>query len=300
MDEADSNRSTVVDRGRSGTDDERRLGLLRRIAVVFVAVTLIWLLIVYVNQLSFGSGYDRLGHGVNAVLATALAVPTIVLARRFLDERPLAGLGLPPLRTGWRSLLIGMGCYLIPAGIGLVAVLAGGWVEISLDTSLANLVTVFFSLVVLVFLYEALPEELIFRGYIYRNLNTSFPRWSAVGGQAVLFSLWGIAIGATLTANRLIFFFFVAIVIGMIRAITGDIWACVGFHLAFQTVQQLFGGAWVGDVFVVSSPETLETVVLGLIPIALAVLTLEIIVRKETDWRARNPDTVPVERDRSE
>lgn len=300
MVEADSNRSAVVDGRRSGANDERRLGLFRRIAVVFVAVTLIWLLIVYVNQLSFGPGYARLGHGVNAVLATALAVPTIVLARRFLDKRPLAGLGLPPLRTGWRSLLIGMGCYLIPAGIGLVAVLSVGWVEISLDTSIANLVAVFFSLVVLVFLYEALPEELIFRGYIYRNLNTSFPRWSAVGGQAVLFSLWGIAIGATLTVNRVVFFFFVAIVIGMIRAITGDIWACIGFHLAFQTVQQLFGGAWAGDVFVVSAPETLEMVVFGLIPIALAVLTLEIIVRKETDWRARNPDTVPVERDRSE
>lgn len=248
----------------------------------------------------FSPGYDRLGHGVNAALATALAVPTIVLARRFLDKRPLAGLGLPPLRTGWRSLLIGMGCYLIPAGIGLVAVLAGGWVEISLDTSIANLVALCLSLVVLVFLYEALPEELIFRGYIYRNLNTSFPRWSAVGGQAVLFSLWGIAIGATLTVDRVVFFFFVATVIGMIRAIAGDIWACIGFHLAFQTVQQLFGGAWAGDVFVVSAPETLEMVVFGLIPIALAVLTLEIIVRKETDWRARNPDTVPVERDRSE
>lgn len=296
MTNSDTNRSTAAVAGSSGPNGEGRLGVPWRVTIVFLTVTVIWLLIGYVNQLAFGPEYERLGHVVNAVLATVLTVPAIVLARRSLDKRPLAGLGLPSLQTGRRSFLIGMGCYLIPAGIGLGVALGFGWVEVSLTVSFTQLLVLLSGLVALVFLYEALPEELVFRGYIYRNLNTSFPRWIAVGGQAVLFALWGVAIGASPTVNGAVFFFFVAIVIGMIRAITGDVWACVGFHLAFQTIQQLFRGGWTANAFVVTAPQTLEQVVLGFIPISLAVLILEIVVRKDTDWRARDPD--PIEEDR--
>ena len=82
----------------------------------------------------------------------------------------------------------------------------------------------------------------------------------------------------------------------MIRAITGDVWACVGFHLAFQTVLQLFSGGWAADAFAVSASQTLEQFVFGLIPISLAILVLEIIVCKDTDWRARDPEPAPIER----
>ncbi|WP_227773339.1 CPBP family intramembrane glutamic endopeptidase [Haladaptatus pallidirubidus] len=275
------------------------MGLAWRIAFVFLVVILIWLLILHVNRVVFGPGYDRLGHVVSALLLTTLTVPAVVLARRFLDKRPLRGLGIPPLRTGLRSFCIGIGCYLIPAGIGLGVALALGWVDISLTTSLTTLAGILLGLIALVFLSEALLEELIFRGYIYRNLNGSLPCWTSVGGQALLFSLWGISIGAFLTTERIVFFFFVAVVIGMIRAITNDTWACIGFHLAFQTVQQLFTGPWASDAFIVSASGTLERVVFGLVPIALAVLVLELIVGKDTDWSARHPDTVPIERDRS-
>lgn len=298
MTRADCLRTTADDGGHRGPGN-RRLGSAWRITLVFLVATLIWLLILHVNRVVFGPDYDRLGHLVSALLATTLTVPAVVLARRFLDKRPLRGLGISPLRTGLRSFCIGIECYLIPASLGLGVALALDWVDISLTTSLTTLVGSLLGLIALVFLSEALPEELIFRGYIYRNLNASLPRWASVGGQALLFSLWGISIGAFLTAERIVFFFFVAVVIGMIRAITDDIWACIGFHLAFQTVQQLFTGPLASDAFIVSASGTLERVVFGLVPLALAVLVLEFIVGKDTDWSTRHPDTVPMERDRS-
>lgn len=76
-----------------------------------------------------------------------------------------------------------------------------------------------------------------------------------------------------------------AIVIGIVRAITGDVWACVGFHLAFQTAQQFFGGSWMGGRIVSSSPQTLETIVFGLVPLVLTAPTLSLIYRDRTDWR---------------
>ncbi len=45
-------------------------------------------------------------------------------------------------------------------------------------------------LIVLVFLFEALPEELVFRGYMQGNLEQAIGHWGAVLAQAVLFSVW--------------------------------------------------------------------------------------------------------------
>lgn len=287
MTNSSSERAAGAD-GDRPRDTDRRLSLLWRVAIVFAAVTLIWLVILYGNRLAFGPDYDRTAHVVSAVLATALTLPVIVLARRFLDRRPWAGLGLTPLRSGWRSFLIGAACYLLPAAIGLTAVVALGVVEITVDASLVELLVLVGSLLVLAFLFEAFPEELVFRGYIYRNLTTAYPRWAAVGGQAVLFTLWGVAIGAAPTVGRVGVFLAVAAVIGAIRVITGDVWACIGFHLAFQTVQQLFaGGGWTGDPFVVSNPGTLEFVAFGIVPFAFALSVLELFVENDTDWRAR-------------
>lgn len=277
-------------REESPPTDDSRLGLFWRIGIVFVGVTAIWLLMYNVTNVVFEPGYTRPSHVTSAVLATVLTVPLVVVARRYLDRRSLSGLGFPPFRTAWRSFFLGMGCYLLPASVGLGAVLALGWVELSLDTSVADLVFLLLSLAVLVFLYEALPEELVFRGYLYRNLSVSFPRWSAVGGQAVLFTLWGVAIGAAPTVDRVLIFFVIAAVLGAIRAITGDLWAPIGFHLAFQTVQQLFAGGWADQPFVVSDPGTLEMIAFGLVPLALAILILEVVMGEETDWHAREPD----------
>lgn len=273
-------------------DADGRLGLLWRIAMVLVAASLVWLGIIEANRTFIGAGYDPLGHATSAVLTSVLIVPLVVLARRYLDRRPLAGIGLPPVGVGWRSFVLGMGCYLIPAGLGLAIVLVLGRVEIEVDAPITEVVALLAGLVVLVLLFEALPEELLFRGYVYHDLNTAVPRWAAVGGQAVLFALWGVAIGAAPTVDRIVFLASMALVIGLIRAISGDVWACIGFHLAFQTVQQFFGGSWMGDRITASPPGTLETIVLGLVPLVLAVAMLQLLVREETDWSGVEPDTI--------
>jgi len=65
-----------------------------------------------------------------------------------------------------------------------------GWVEIKIHTDLNDLLLSILILLVTVFLIEALPEELIFRGYIYRYLHAIFPHWGTIILQALLFSLF--------------------------------------------------------------------------------------------------------------
>ncbi|MFD6682597.1 CPBP family intramembrane glutamic endopeptidase [Micromonospora parva] len=263
-----------------------RLALPWRIVVVATAAVLVWLFL----RALLDRDYDRPTHAVGAVLTTAVVVPLVVVARRVLDRRPWAGLGLPSLRVGWRHLLLGMACWLVPAAAGFALCLGFGWVEISVRTSVGDVVRVAALLVVLVFLKEALPEELIFRGYLQHNLATRLPAWQAVLGQAVLFTLFGFLIGAARSVDRLALFLVFALLLGAFRAATGDIWAGVGLHVAFQTVAQLFGD--VGAVFDVVGADVLGVVAMGAIPFSVSWMVMRHRYRDRLNWNARTPDPV--------
>ncbi|MGC4815758.1 lysostaphin resistance A-like protein [Micromonospora sp. DT228] len=264
----------------------RRVALPGRILVVYAGAVLVWLAL----GALLDRDYDRPTHAIGAVLTTALVVPLVVVARRWLDRRPWAGLGLPSPRVGWRRLLLGMACWLVPAAVGFALCLGLDWVEISVRTSVGDALRVAALLVVLVGLKEALPEELVFRGYLQHNLATRLSAGQAVIGQAVLFTLFGFLVGAARSVDRLALFFVFALLLGAFRAATGDIWASIGFHVAFQTVAQLFGD--VGAVFDVTGSGVLGVVAMGAIPFSVGWLVVRHHYRERLDWRAVVPDPV--------
>ena len=270
-----------------------RLNLFWRVAVVFLAVTLVWLFVTQGLGSFFGPAYpDRVGHAVRAVLTSALVVPLIFLARRYLDRRSWEGLRFTSLRTGWRWLLFGMVFWLVAAGLGLVVTVVLGWTRISLGTPSVGILLLFLYLPVLVFLYESLPEELIFRGYLYRNLSARYARWVSVLAQATLFTLWGAAIGAAGSVDRVVLFFTFSVALGILRVISGNLWATIGFHLAFQWVTQLVSAAVREGSLQIAEQPTLELVVFWFFPIVLGSIALiaASVVRGDADWRGHDPD----------
>jgi uncharacterized protein len=270
-----------------------RLNLFGRVAVVFLAVTLVWLFVTQGLGSFFGPAYpDRVGHAVRAVLTSALVVPLIFLARRYLDRRSWEGLRFTSLRTGWRWLLFGMVFWLVAVGLGLVVTVVLGWTRISLGTPSVGILLLFLYLPVLVFLYEALPEELIFRGYLYRNLSARYARWVSVLAQATLFTLWGAAIGAAGSVDRVVLFFTFSVALGILRVISGNLWATIGFHLAFQWVTQLVSAAVREGSLQIAEQPTLELVVFWFFPIVLGSIALiaASVVRGDADWRGHDPD----------
>lgn len=270
-----------------------RLNLFGRVAVVFLAVTLVWLFVTQGLGSFFGPAYsDRVGHAVRALLTSALVVPLIFLARRYLDRRSWEGLRFTSLRTGWRWLLFGMVFWLVAVGLGLVVTVVLGWTRISLGTPSVGILLLFLYLPVLVFLYESLPEELIFRGYLYRNLSARYARWVSVLAQATLFTLWGAAIGAAGSVDRVVLFFTFSVALGILRVISGNLWATIGFHLAFQWVTQLVSAAVREGSLQIAEQPTLELVVFWFFPIVLGSIALiaASVVRGDADWRGHDPD----------
>lgn len=273
---------------------QRRPRLWWRVGAVTAGAVAIWLAIDELATVLFGAEYDRAGHVVRALAATFLTVPMVVAARRLLDRRPWPMLSW---RVRWRGLLLGAVCYLVPAGLAVGGAVLSGRVQIRVQVGIPELLLVVAGLLVLVLLYEAYPEELIFRGYLYRNLSAEFAPWLAVFVQAVLFAAFGsilwltTGVGWETVLARFGIFFGVAVVLGCLRTITGNMWACIGFHVAYQTSQQLIGPSW--RQVHITDPQLVEQVVLGLVPVSLALPLLLLLHRAPTDWRTPRADPDP-------
>ncbi len=264
-----------------------------RIAVVTIAAVAIWRIVGDGIGSSSGPAVeDRAGPALRAVLTVAIAVPMTLAARRFLDRRPLAGIGWPPRLSDAPPFVLGTVLWLSGALIGAIVMRATGWPGVSLAAPGSDAVALAVALPFLVFLYEALPEELLFRGYLYRNLADRLPRWAAVGAQAGLFTAFGVAIGAAGSIDRLVLFVTFALTLGILRVVTESVWACIGYHLAFQTVSQwLSAGHRIGWLSV-ADRAGFDVVVLWAFPVVGVGLALAVwsVWQAGTAWRSPDPD----------
>ncbi|RDE10326.1 CPBP family intramembrane glutamic endopeptidase [Pelagibacterium lacus] len=247
-----------------------------RAGLVWLAMIAIWLALG--AALSTPEGYSLGSHIWRAVLATAIAVPMVVAARRLIDRESVASLGLAFDADAVRQVLIGAAGFLIPAALGFAVVIGMGWATITPTASIMDILGFVPLLIVLVFLYEALPEELAFRGYIQTNLEAGMGHWPAIFAQAALFALWGAVLWSVFSAafatDRLVMFFFVALVLGIVRGMTGSVWTTIGLHVGFQTVAQLLLNTQRGH-FAVEGVETMQLVALGVVPFSLAALVVQ-------------------------
>jgi membrane protease YdiL (CAAX protease family) len=263
-----------------------------RIGIVWAALVALFIGKAWLTTALFGPDYALPRHAFMAILATLAVVPFILLARRYLDRQPIASLGLEDAHAA-RSLAIGAVSWLAPFAVALAVCLLTGIVAVEPMAPWGEILLFVPALAVLVLLLEALPEELAFRGYLYRNLVAVMPVWAGVVVQAALFALWGTILwtftSGYVPLERLVMFFFVGLVLGMIRAQAGSIWAAVGLHVAFQTVAQLMLSVERGH-FAIANPELFQLVVLGIVPFALAATIVDRLHGGRTDWTRREPE----------
>lgn len=259
-----------------------------RVAILWLAVLAVFHAKSVIAIALFGPDYGVDRHIVMALLTTALAVPLVVLARRYLDREPLAGLGLALDLSSLRPFAIGAVAWLLPFAVGVTACLALGLVTVTPLAPWSEILAFVPLLIVLVFLLEALPEELAFRGYIQANLGKILPLWAAVAVQAILFGSWGVALwflsSGGIEPLHASLFYVMGAILGMLRVITGSVWTGIGFHLAFQTVAQLLLSAERGH-FVIENVTLLQVVALGVLPFSVATPFVERFYRGKVAWR---------------
>lgn len=275
------------------TTEAGRPPLIVRLSVVVLLSLLIWLLWDWL-WVDITDGWPRpIARIANALVTAVLVVSMVLAARRYLDRRPGPGLHLAALRDSWRPFLVGALAWLIPTTVGAALAVALGWVQIAIDVSIPLLVGTALFIAAVVFLSEAFPEELIFRGYLYRNLVAAIPPWAAAVVQATVFTffgavLWTISNGPAAAAEQAQVFLVMGLALGAIRVIVGNVWACIGYHLVFQVVAQMIFGtrheaASIRGEDALILVAFLPAFVLG--PLVAAVLT-----RNDVSWTQRELD----------
>jgi membrane protease YdiL (CAAX protease family) len=261
-----------------------------RIAMVWMLLQAIFMGKTQLGIALFGPDYAIDRHIFMALVTTALVVPGIWLARHHLDNEPFAGLGLALDYSAVRPLLVGMLSWLAPFALGLATCLGLGLVYIEGVADWQDILLFVPLLVMLVFLLEALPEELAFRGYIQTNLGRLLEPWLAVTIQAGLFGSWGVALWLISSGGidplHASLFYVMGAILGMVRLITGSVWTGIGFHLAFQTVAQLLLSSERGH-FAIDGVLWLQVIALGAVPFSLAIPIVERFYRNKVEWRAR-------------
>ncbi|GAB3795664.1 lysostaphin resistance A-like protein [Virgibacillus kimchii] len=259
--------------------------IMIRIVTVLVSGIIIWNFIAYLSDTFIGQEYNPLSHFTIALITTVFIIILIHVLLK-TDKISWKDLGQSTFKTNIFSFLLGFFLWTIPATIGLFICLLFGWVEITVNTNLNHFLLSILILFVTVFFIEALPEELIFRGYIYRYLNVLFPHWGTIILQALLFSLFAYFIGAMYSVEQLQFIPGFAIILGVIRAISGSVWIAIGFHVAIMTATQILGP--IHGHFDVSGIFTLQFVAFILLPSVIGATILSFIF-SNFKWSKKAP-----------
>lgn len=260
--------------------------VVMKIFVVLILTIIIWRILSYLSDVYLGVEYNHKSHFFIAVITTILSVILVDLARR-IDRVSWRRLGLSSFRTNVTSFFIGFILWTIPAFIGLVISLMTGWVEITVQTDFNLLLLSVLTLFITVFFIEALPEELIFRGYFYHYLNMLSPHWATLILQTLLFSLFGYFTGAIYSLEQLLFIPGFAFILGYFRAVSGNVWTAIGFHVAIMTATQILSP--LHQHFEVSGIFTLQFFAFILLPSALGFIALDFIYPK-LNWQDKESD----------
>jgi len=242
---------------------------LLRIAVTFIGALGIWIGTGYVATQLFGEGYTMPGHVLRAITTAVLVALLLALVLRVWP----IDIGLRPKPRQLKLLGIGALSFAVPCAIAGAVIISLALATLEFDS---GKLWQFVVVLVLVLLFEAIPEELIFRGVIYSSLRAIAKPWVAIIIQALLFCGFGALIGAALTPDRLLLFFTMSIALGIIRAATGSVYTTIGFHAAFQMLTQaIFNEQW--DVATLVDPELwFRDVAFFLAPMVIAPLAIGI------------------------
>ncbi|GAA3845427.1 hypothetical protein GCM10022226_80820 [Sphaerisporangium flaviroseum] len=168
--------------------------------------------------------------GVDVVMAL-LAVSLVGGARRFVDRRPGGEPGLGFTARVVPQVLVGLaaGFLVIVVADGLCVVLGAARWEVRLTADRVVVV------VAGALLAQAVPEELWFRGYLFRNLSAVWRPGTALVVSSLVFGVLHIVShseAVTLT-ERVLYVAQAAVMGGLLvvcRIAGGDLWLPIGVH----------------------------------------------------------------------
>ena len=202
--------------------------LLLFIAYLVISVSLSVVISLYSTE-KIGQNIDTISYSWISV-SSVLSIIAVFIFRQYVDRRSFFSIGLS-FSNFFPGGVIGffLGLALICLG-GLIIYLLGGlqWNDILFTNQ------IFSSLGLL--LLVAFSEELVFRGYILRNLMKSFNRWLSLAISAFLFALVHV-MNPGIPVLGVINVILGGLVLGITFMHTRNLWMPVLFHFSWNFFQ---------------------------------------------------------------
>ena len=198
----------------------------------------------------------QIRYGLQAIIMSGIVVTGVWYIRhRYIHGMPKS-IGIGNLKNALLKTLLGIGLLLLPLFLTISSVFLFGGVDVNINFSSSTFINLLIGIGT-VFLFEALPEELLFRGFIYSTLNAKFKRWFSALITIGLFVLLPIVLypiqkyilgmetqignSSTLTISYIIIMLFFGAFVQYLRILTNSIWTGIGFHLMFVYFNRIMG-----------------------------------------------------------
>lgn len=241
--------------------------LALRLAIAMAALFGIW----RGTLLLFGAAHNPATHLLQGALISAAVLAVVALLLR-CDRLRWSDAGHHAFVANLRAFLLGATLWLLPALAGAAVCVLLGWSSISLLSSPGAMLAAIPPLVLGVFLLEAFPEELALRGYVQGLVARRAAQWIALLLQAALFTGFAWTVGALDSAQQWMFIPCLGLILGYVRALTGNVWACMGVHTAWMTTAQLLSAH-----LAVDGLQVLQFLAFALLPSATIGATLGVL-----------------------
>ncbi len=232
-----------------------------------------------------------IAHATAGLGITAGALGLVLLLRRHADRRPWSGIGLTLDRAAIPQLLSGIALATMVTAVAAAATVQlgladWGWsADATTESPEQGLATTVLTIAMSTLLVQGFPEELVFRGYMFRNLGGTLPLWATVVTSSLIFGSMHVFSngGATTLGERALYAVAMTgfgLMLAACRTVSGALWLGIGFHSGYDA----FNGHLITIHRGAFTPAWL--IVLGGL---LAATALAIAVRQwraPLDWRA--------------
>jgi len=153
------------------------------------------------------------------------------------------------LREGIARFFIGTGLAVGLASVGFLFACWQGWITIAQWHVSPEFIKSILINIIFAFLYEALPEETVLRGFVYGTLKSKLPAVVAFLCQLGMFvlvpitvsylqMLSGMETGNLINAEYVILLLCFGTTLQLLRNATRSLWASIGFHLAYLEISR--------------------------------------------------------------
>lgn len=190
------------------------------------------------------------------VAGTVRLIPAIIVlwfSGRFIDRRNIRDFGFHVNKNWWIDLCFGMGLGAFLMSLIFIVQMFLGWISISdIVYSINTQSTFIVPLLVFLFLFisAGISEELLFRGYLIKNLAEAFnlktigPKWSVLISWGLISIIFGLGHISNPNANLIstMNLMLTGITLGAGLIFTGELAIPIGFHIFWNFFQgNIFG-----------------------------------------------------------